>query len=65
MSKDREAARALNTLARDGFALLGSSDSSALTDFLQDYFGGDDPGNESPGMSEQKVCATPYPMPYR
>ena len=48
MSKDREAARALNSLARDGLALLGTSDSSALTDFLHEFFAGDDPGNESP-----------------
>ena len=50
MSSDREAGRVLNSLARDGLALLGTADSSTLTDFLHGYFGGDDPGNESPGM---------------
>ena len=48
MSKDRDAARALNSLARESLHLLGSSDGPALTDFLQDYFCGDDP-NDSPG----------------
>ena len=37
--------------ARDGLALLGTSDGSALTDFLHEFFAGEDPGNESPGTS--------------
>ena len=48
MSKDREAARALNSLAREPMDLLGSTDGAALSDFL-DYFCGDDPSNESQG----------------
>ena len=51
MSRDKEAARALNSLARDGVTLLGTSDGSALTDFLHEFFAGEDPGNESPGLS--------------
>ena len=45
MSKDRDAARALNSLARESLHLLGSLDGPALTDFLQDYFCGDDPND--------------------
>ena len=30
----------LNSLARDGLALLGTSDGSALTDFLYEFFAG-------------------------
>ena len=48
MSKDRDAAHALNSLVRESLYLLGSSDGPALTDFLQDYFCGDDP-NDTPG----------------
>ena len=48
MSNDR-AARALNSFARESFDLLGGSDGPALADFLQDYFCGEDPANESPG----------------
>ena len=59
----REAARALNSLARDGLALLGTSDGSALTDFLHEFFAGEDPGNESPGMIRLKPLTTLYQIP--
>ena len=48
---DREAARALNCLAREPPNFLGSADGPALADFLQDYFCGDDPVNDSQGKS--------------
>ena len=48
MSKDSDAARVLNSLARESLHFLGSSDGPALADFLQDYFCGDDP-TDSPG----------------
>ena len=47
-TETRDVARALNSLARESLHLLGSLDGPALTDFLQDYFCGDDP-NDSPG----------------
>ena len=43
MSNDKEAARFLNSLARESRALLGSCDGSALSEFISDYFCGDDP----------------------
>lgn len=43
MLNDREAAHALNSLARESFDLLGSADGPTLSDFLQEYFCGDDP----------------------
>ena len=49
MSMDREAARALNCLARESLGYFGRADGPALADFLQDYFCGDDPAYESPG----------------
>ena len=49
MSMDREAARALNCLARESLDYFGRTDGPALADFLQDYFCGDDPAYESPG----------------
>ena len=50
MSKDTDAARAINRLAKDGLDLLGSADGPALMGFLEDYFcGKEDPGNQSPG----------------
>ena len=48
-SQERDATRALNCLTREGLAYLGSADDSALRDFVHDFFGGDDPGYESPG----------------
>ena len=62
MSRDREAAYALNCLARDGLALLGMSDGSTPTDFLHDFFAGEDPGNES--ELNNKLLTALYPMPY-
>ena len=58
-SRDGEASRTLNSLARGGLALLGTSNSSAVSDFLHDFFAENDPGNETP---EQKHCALLYPM---
>ena len=48
MSKDREAAQALNRFACESH-FLGGADSSAFDDFLEDYFCRDDPANDSPG----------------
>ena len=42
MSSDREAARVLSSLMKDVLALLGTADSSTLTNFLHGYFGGDE-----------------------
>ena len=49
MSMDREAARALNCLARESLHFFGSGDGPALAYFLQDYFCRDDSAYESPG----------------
>ena len=49
MSGDRAAARALNSFMREGRALLGGADDSALQTFVNDFFGGEDPVYESPG----------------
>ena len=38
----KEAARLLNSFARESRALLGSCDGTALTEFISDYFCGDD-----------------------
>ena len=43
MSNDKEAARFLNSFARENRALLGSCDDPALAEFISDYFCGDDP----------------------
>ena len=50
MSRDpnRETARALNSLTREGLACLGSADGPALTKFIHEFFGGDDPAYDSP-----------------
>ena len=40
--RDREAARALNVLTREGLADLGSTDGPALTAFIHEFFGGED-----------------------
>ena len=34
----KEVARAINRLSREGLDLLGSSDGSALFDFVEEYF---------------------------
>ena len=44
----------LNSLARDGLALLGKSYGSALTDILHKFFAGEDPANKSPRMIRLK-----------
>ena len=49
MSRDKEAARRLNSLASESLALFGTLNGSALSGFLHDYFCEDDPGNESQG----------------
>ena len=46
MSYDREAARALNCLAREPSSFLRGNDSHALANFLKDYFSEDDPAIE-------------------
>lgn len=43
MSNAREAARALNNLFREGHDLFGNSDGPALSNFVQEFFCGDDP----------------------
>ena len=48
--RDREAARALNVLAFEGLADLGTTDGPALTAFIHKFFGREDPaGYDSPG----------------
>ena len=49
MSADRYAASALNCLSLESFHFLGNSDGSALADFLQGYFCGDDPTDDYSG----------------
>ena len=41
--------RALNSLAHESLDLLGGADGLALSDFLHEYFCGDDPPYDSPG----------------
>ena len=43
MSNARDAARALNSFFREGQDLFGSCDGPALSDFVQEFFCGDDP----------------------
>ena len=43
MSNARDAACALNSLFQEGHDLFGSSDGPALSDFVQEFFSGDDP----------------------
>ena len=47
--RETEGARALNSLTREGLAYLGSGDDPALTDFIHEFFCGDDPAYDSPG----------------
>ena len=54
MSSSKEVARAINRLAREGLDLLGSSDGSALFDFVEEYLCGDDPDDED-DLSSGKV----------
>ena len=55
MSSSKEAAQAINRLAREGFDLLGTSDGSALFDFVEEYLCGDDPDNSDDELSSGKV----------
>ena len=43
MSNARDTARALNALFREGHDLFGDFDGHALSNFVQDFFCGDDP----------------------
>ena len=54
MSSSKEAARAINRLAGEGFD-LGTSDGSALFDFIEEYLCGDDPVNSDGELSSGKV----------
>ena len=66
MSSFKEAARAINRLASEGFDLLGTSDGSALYDFVEEYLCGDDSDNYDNELSSGKVPflykrnSTPY-----
>lgn len=60
-SGDRAAARALNSSTREGIAFLGSADDSALRTFVNDFFGGEDPGYESPSMLLLFIIDTTLP----
>ena len=51
----KETAIAINRLAREGFDLLGSSDGSALLDFVEEYLCGDDPNDHEDDLSSGKV----------
>ena len=65
MLKD-EATRTLNRLARESLHFLGSANSSAFDDFLEPYFCGDDPANDSPGKHNVLPRNTlPYGYQYR
>ena len=59
-SRARAAARALNSLTREGLACVGSADDSALRNFVHDFFGGEDPGYESPGWLPLLLLTTLY-----
>ena len=55
MSSSKEVARAINRFAREGLDLLGSSDGSALFDFVEEYLCGDDPDDNEDDLSSGKV----------
>ena len=55
MSSSKEVAQAINRLAREGLDLLGSSDGSALFDFVEEYLCGDDPYDNEDELSSGKV----------
>ena len=58
MSNARDATRALNSLFQEGCDLYGSSDGPALSDFVQEFFCGDDPIDSD---GEWNACVTiPY-----
>ena len=62
MSNDIEAPRALNGFARESRALLGSCDGPALSEFIHDYFCGDDPIDSNGKWNECITLTVPYPM---
>ena len=51
----KEAARAMNRLAREGFDLLGTSDGSALFKFVEEYLCGDNPDDYEDDLYSGKV----------
>ena len=51
----KEVARAINRFAREGLDLLGSSDGSALFDFVEEYLCGDNPYDNEDELSSGKV----------
>ena len=55
MSSSKETARTINRLARKGFDLLGTSDGSALLDFVEEYRCGDDPDDYEDDLSSGKA----------
>ena len=55
MSSSKEVARAINRLVREGLDLLGTSDSSTLLDFVEEYLCGDDPDDDDADLSSGKV----------
>ena len=55
MSSFKEAVRAINRLAREGFDLLGTLDSSALFDFVEEYLCVDNPDDYEDDLSSCKV----------
>lgn len=55
MSSSKEVARAINRIAREGLDLLGTSDSSALLDFVEEYLCGDDGDDDDEDLSSGKV----------
>ena len=62
--RDREGARALNSLTREGLAYLGSADGPALTDFIHEFFCGDDPAYNSPGKPSTSSIDHTLPSDY-
>lgn len=60
MSKDKEAARFLNSFARESRALLGGCDGPALSEFISDYFCGDDPIDSD---GELRIYNVDYTLP--
>ena len=48
-SREREGARTLNSLTRKGLAYPRNADGPTLTNFIHEFFCGDDPVYDSPG----------------
>ena len=55
MSSSKETARAINRFAREGFDLLGTSNGSALFDFVEEYLCGDNLDDYEDNLSTGKV----------